>query len=97
MDTTQPKPLIPRQVKASPDTYLGLPIRVAGHPTLKQDTATGKWTGTSDGMAVEVSAEAYEYYQRMKPKGKRPVFNAELVRRGGDYILIYKSGIEPGK
>jgi hypothetical protein len=97
VDTTEAKPLIPRQVKASPATYLGRELRVAGQPTLKLDPATGKWTGTSDGMAVEASAEAMEYYQRMKPKGQRPVFIAELVRRGGDYVLLYKSGIEPTK
>lgn len=95
VDTAQAKPLIPRQVKASPDAYLGRELRVAGQPTLKLDAATGKWIGTSDGMAVEASAEAMEYYQRMKPKGQRPVFNAELVRRGRDYVLIYKSGVEP--
>src|SRR6188508_3062882 len=49
VDTLAPKPLIPRQILASPDTYLGREIRVAGQPLLKEQPGTGKWIGTSDG------------------------------------------------
>lgn len=89
----QPKPLIPSQVKANPTLYINREIRVAGQPNLTQDPATGKWTGTSDGAKVELTPGAKQYLDRTKPLGVRPVFRAELVRRNGELIILYKEGV----
>ena len=99
VDTAQAKPLIPRQVKASPATYLGRELRVAGQPTLKLDPATGKWTGTSDGMAVEASAEAYilpaHEAKGTAPNGTglRPIPHVEIPAKSA--FRVPKGGLIP--
>lgn len=96
VDKTKPKPLIPRTIAASPALYLNRTVRVAGYPSIKQEPGTGKWIGTSDGMNVELSQKARDYFEKIKPTGQRPVFKAQLVQRGETYVLLYTEG-ETGK
>jgi len=91
--TTRPdaraKALTPVLVARSPDTYLGRPIRVSGAPKVTLDAATGKWTGTTSGLPVELTPAAKAHLDAARIAGQSPVFRAELIRRDGKLLLTY--------
>ena len=90
-----PRSLRPAQVAANPTLYQGQTLRIQGQPTVKQNPTSLKWEGTSDGVKVELTDEAKAYYDKVRPTGKVPLFEATVTERDGKLLLIYQKGLPP--